>query len=211
VHARDNVHGLDVFQEREGTLIFNMTGTGSVHASPDPFLTDLDELVGAAIKPSPRVADVVLLLNYALMRPEPVAQIVFAVSAVGSLGQDESWSTDQKQLLRELALAAEAGATGSEPERREVADAIRKSLHRLSLRQGVFRLLDRLGLDRLKKPWDELYAERCTLIHGLAPRPGADYADLAYRTVSLCGRVLLRAAATEIPQADRHVERVYVV
>jgi hypothetical protein len=50
-----------------------------------------------------RVAHVILLFNYALMRPEPVAQIVFAVSAVQSLGQDESWSHDQKQLLRELA------------------------------------------------------------------------------------------------------------
>jgi hypothetical protein len=143
------------------------------------------------------------------MRSEPVAQIVFAVSAVESLGQDESWSRDQRLLLRELAAAAEQSATGTDAERHEVADAIRKSLHRLTLRQGVFRLLDRLGLQRLKKAWDDLYAERSTLVHGLAPQPGADYADLAHRTVSLCGQVLLKAAATEIPQADRHVASMY--
>ncbi len=119
--------------------------------------------------PSQRVEDVILLLNYTLLRPESVAQIVFAVSAVESLGQDESWSKDQKQLLREIAAAAEQSATGTDAERQEVADAIRKSLHRLTLRQGVFRLLDRLGLQQLKKPWEDLYAERSTLVHGLAP------------------------------------------
>jgi hypothetical protein len=77
------------------------------------------------------------------------------------------------------------------------------------LRQGVFRLLDRLGLQHLKKSWDDLYAERSTLVHGLAPQPGADYGDLAHRTVSLCGQILLKAAAAEIPQADRHVTRMY--
>ena len=123
--------------------------------------------------PSQRVEDVILLLNYTLLRPESVAQIVFAVSAVESLGQDESWSKDQKQLLREIAAAAEQSATGTDAERQEVADAIRKSLHRLTLRQGVFRLLDRLSLQHLKKPWDDLYGERSTLVHGLAPQPGA--------------------------------------
>jgi hypothetical protein len=208
--VRDNIHGLDVFQDHPNTGIFNMNATGIVHAAPDPFLSDLDEIVRTAVTPSARVADVILLLNYALMRPEPVAQIVFAVSAVESLGQDESWSKDQKQLLREIATAAEQSATGSDAERQEVADAIRKSLHRLTLRQGVFRLLDRLGLQHLKQPWDALYAERSTLVHGLAPQPGADYGDLANRTVSLCGQILLKAAAGEIPQADRHVTRMYV-
>ena len=69
---------------------------------------------------------------------------------------------------------------------------------------------DRLGLQQLKQPWDALYAERSTLVHGLAPQPGADYGDLAHRTISLCGQILLKAAAAEIPQADRHVTRMYV-
>jgi len=208
-HVRDNIHGLDVFPDHPNTRIFTMNATGIVHAAPDPFLSDLDEIVRAAVTPSQRVADVILLLNYALLRPEPVAQIVFAVSAVESLGQDESWSKDQKQLLREIAAAAEQSATGTDAERQEVADAIRKSLHRVTLRQGVFRLLDRLGLQHLKKPWDDLYVERSTLVHGLAPQPGADYGELARRTVSLCGQILLKAAAAEIPQADRHVARMY--
>lgn len=96
--VRDNIHGLDVFPDHPDTRIFNMSATGIVHAAPDPFLSDLDEIVRTAVAPSPRITDVIVLLNYALMRPEPVAQIVFAVSAVESLGQDESWSKDQNSF-----------------------------------------------------------------------------------------------------------------
>lgn len=207
--VRDNVHGLDVFPDKPNTRIFNLSATGTVRASAEPFLSDLNELVESAAAPSRRISDVVLLLNYALMRPEPVAQIVFAVSAVESLGQDEAWTPDQQALLHELADAAEHTSTGTALERQEVGEAIRKSLHRLTLRQGVFRLLDRLGLAHLKKPWDDLYAERSALVHGLAPKAGADYGDLANRTVSLCGQILLKAVAAEVPLIDRHVARLY--
>ena len=98
--------------------------SGSVLASPDPFLADLDAVHRSAPAPSQRVADVILLLKYALMRPEPVAQIVFAVSAVESLGQDETWSDAQKQLLKELAQIAEQSPTACTAERSEVAASL---------------------------------------------------------------------------------------
>lgn len=207
--VRPNIHGLDVFIDDPKTRILSINGTGTVRVSPDPLLGDLDELHRNSPAISQRVADVILLLNYALLQPQPVAQIVFAVSAVESLGQDETWTANQKTLLTELSAAAKKSETGSEAERDEVSDAIRKSLHRLTLRQGVFRLLDRLGLAHLKKPWDALYAERSTLVHGLAPKPDGDYGDLAHRTVSLCGQILLKAVAAEVPQADRHVTKSY--
>lgn len=207
--VRDNVHGLDVFPDDPNTRIFSFQATGAVHASADDFLAGLNEFHGAASGASQRVADVVLLLNYALMRPEPVAQIVFAVSAVEMLGQDETWSDNQKRLLMELGDSARNSAIGTADEREEVANAIAKNLHRLSLRQGVFRLLDRLGLAGLKPRWDALYKERSVLVHGLAPKPGADYGDLAFRTVSLCGQILLAAIAGEIPGADRHGVKMY--
>ena len=207
--ARDNVHGLDVFEDNPSVRIFNLSATGTVRASIDPFLPMVAELHGVAASTSDRARDVILLLNYALMRSEPVAQIVFAFSAVEMLGQSESWSDDQKRLLSEVAEAAEKSTIGSAGERQEVADAIRKTLHRLTLRQGVLRLLDALELAHLRKNWDALYAERSTLVHGLAPRPGADYADLAFRTVSLCGQILLKAIAADIPAANQYADRFY--
>ena len=53
---------------------------------------------------SPLAKDVILLLNVALMQPHPVAQIVFAFSAVEMLGQQQTdWTDDQKRLLEKLA------------------------------------------------------------------------------------------------------------
>lgn len=209
VLMRDNVHGLDIFVDDPNVRIFSMSATGTVHAKPDPFLPLVAELHGMAASASTRSRDVILLLNYALMRPEPVAQIVFAFSAVEMLGQDASWSENQKRLLSELADVAEGAATGSLSERLEVAEAIRKSVHRLTLRQGVLRLLNSLGLAHLKKDWDAIYGERSTLVHGLAPRPGVDYSDLASRSLSLCGQILLTAVATEVPAAIRYAKTYY--
>ena len=108
------------------------------------------------------------------MQQEPVVRIVLAMSAVEMLGQSEQRTPDQKALVRELAESAKRSAIGTARERQEVSDAVTKSLYRLSLRQGVFRLLDSLELSHLKRPWDDLYSERSTLVHGLAPRPGTD-------------------------------------
>lgn len=195
---RNNVHGIDVFADYPNVVFFAINGTATVLASQDPFLQDLNALHAIADCTSERAQDIALLLNYALMRVEPVAQIVFAVSAVEMLGQDETWSAEQRQLLGELARVAKGSEIGTQEERDEIATAITKSMHRITLRQGVRRLLDRLNLSHLKKPWDDLYSERSTLIHGLAPKPGADYGDLAARTMSLCGQILLRAIAVEI-------------
>ncbi len=205
---RNNTHGIDVFLDEPNVTIFSLNATGTVHAGPAPFLTCISELHNKAASASQRVKDIVLLLNYALMQCEFVAQIVFAISAVEMLGQDEVWSDNQNCLLDELAKAARLAEIGSQAERDEVADAV-KSIHRLSLRQGVFRLLTELGLSHLKREWDKLYKERSALVHGLAPMPGVNYSDLATKVMNLCGQILLRAIAVEIEQAATHVDTYY--
>lgn len=206
---RDNIHGIDVFPDDPNVRIGHFSATGTVRASPDPFLADLSPLYNIVENASQKTRDIVLLLNYALMRPEPVAQIVFAFSAVEMLGQTEDWSADQKQLLNELAVLAKQSEIGSEQEREEVSIAIQKGMYKLSLRQGVLRLLTTLDLDHLKPIWDDLYGKRSTLVHGLAPKPGADYGELAHRTVSLCGQILLKAIAREVTGANSHVNKFY--
>lgn len=206
---RSNVHGIDVFPDDPNVTIFSFHGEASVLAGPDPFLDGINSLHGCVDTASQRARDIALLLNYALMRTEPVAQIVFAVSAVEMLGQDEEWNVDQKRLLADLAEIAQNARVGTVEERREVAEAITKSLHRISLRQGVRRLLENLGLAHLKKPWDDLYGERSTLVHGLAPKPGENYSKLADRTMALCGQILLRAIAVEIELVGKLADTHY--
>lgn len=211
VIVRGNVHGIDIFPDDPRIAIMGFSGTGTVHAQPDPFLSDIDELFSVADGVSSRARDIVLLMNHALTRADPVAGIVFSVSAVEMLGQDEKWSDAQSHLLIELASAAEQSAVGSQHERNEVADAIRRGVQKLSLRQGVLRLLASLELGHLKRQWDALYSERSTLVHGLAPNPGVDYGDLAHRTINMCGHILLKAVAREIPGADKHIGTYYPV
>ncbi|HRN87907.1 MAG TPA: hypothetical protein PK271_04835 [Hyphomicrobium sp.] len=207
--VRDNVHGVDVFLDDPSVRIFSVQATGSVLRNPQPFLEDVSDFLGQASALSQRVQDILLLLNYALMRPEPVAQIVFIISAVEMLGQTEKWSGAQKTQIKELIAVAKASRSCSDLERDEIATALRNGLHKLSLRQGVLRLLNSLGLSQLKDEWDALYGERSTLVHGLAPKPGVDYSPLAFKAVSLCGRILMAAVAQEVPGADRHVDRMY--
>jgi hypothetical protein len=127
------------------------------------------------------------------------------------LGQDAIWSDDQKLLLKELVKTAKSADIGSQAERDEVADAIEKSIHRQTLRQGVFKLLVELGLPKLKKEWDKLYSERSKLVHGLAPQPGVNYSELANKTMNLCGQILLRAIAVEIELAGSNADAYYQI
>lgn len=209
VSIRDNIHGLDVFVDDPNVTIFGIQGTGVVRANPDLFLMHAAELHGAVGGMTEEARDVVLLLNFALMRPEPVAQIIFSISAVEMLGQEEQWSDAQRSMLNQLADSVQGMAIGSALERSEVADAIQRALHRISLRQGVFRLLDRLNLSHLRKSWDVIYGERSKLVHGLAPVPGARYDDLAGRTVNLCGQILLARVAQEVPTIRKHLDLFY--
>ena len=211
IELRSNVHGVDVFKDDANIRIAHFSATGVVRASSDPFLGDICSLFNVVSGVSQETKDIILLLNYALMRPDPIAQIVFSISAVEMLGQNGSWSSNQEKLIKLLASSCKEYSVGSETEREEVAVAIEKGLFKLSLRQEVLRLLSSLGLIHLKKKWDEIYGKRSTLVHGLAPTPGVDYNSMAHEVVSLCGYILLTAISKEVPDANKHIDKFYTL
>ncbi len=131
------------------------------------------------------------------MTSEPLAQMVLSFSAVEELGQNEKWKETQEALIIELAVAAEKSSKGTSQERAEVAQAIRKGLFPLSLRQGAMRLLLGLGLDFLRKEWDRLYGVRSGLYHGTARLSDSEISQAAQDTVTLCGRVILGIVAKD--------------
>lgn len=206
---RDNIHGVDIFEDNSNIRFININGNVSVFAASEPFLGDISLFFESICDVSRETKDTILLLNYALMRPDPVAQIVFSISAVEMLGQSEDWSSNQKELINQLSISCNSYGIGTEVERAEVADAISKGLFKLSLRQGVMRLLAKLDLMHLKKQWDLIYSKRCTLIHGLAPTPGVDYGSFANEVVNLCGYILLTSISKEIPEANKHISKFY--
>ena len=207
--VRDNIHGVDIFKDEPNIRFSNLKITGTIRKEADIFITGINNFFGIIGNISQKTRNIILILNYALMRPDPISQIVFAFSAVEMLGQNEKWTDNQKKLINNLADSVKNMEIGNLEEKEEVSEAIKKGLYKLSLRQGVIRLLNSLGLSDLKKTWDDLYKERSTLVHGLAPEPGVDYGSFAHKTVSFCGRILLTAIAREISGANNHIDKYY--
>jgi hypothetical protein len=147
-----NIHGLSILPDDDNTRIPVSEFQATVTADPEHLVSALRELGENDEISFEEASNGVRLLNLALMTSEPLAQMVLAFSAVEELGQKNAkWSESQVALIKELADAAKTSNKGTAHERAEVADAIRKRLFRLGLRQGVMRLLSRLSLDALRK------------------------------------------------------------
>ena len=88
-----------------------------------------------------------------------------------------------------------------------------KLLHRFGLRQGVTRVLARLGLQHLRKEWDRVYGIRSGLFHGTAQLAEHEIAELANSAITLCGRIILTLAEGDgvtLPSvSDVHFPRAY--
>ena len=72
----------------------------------------------------------------------------------------------------------------------EIADALQR-MHRISLRQGVFRLLKENGLEDYRSCWDDVYGKRSGLFHGTLVLDRHETNRLATDTVKLCVTIVL--------------------
>jgi hypothetical protein len=189
-----NVHGLLVIPDDDNNRFPLIRIEATVRADPDQFSNALIELAAQIpIKLSP-AEEGARVLNLALINPEPLAQVTLALSAIEALGQSESWTPQQHNLIESLAVQVESGGSVSNVEQREVADAIRRSLHKIGLRQGVTRVLKRLQMQHLRNEWDRIYGLRSGEIHGTKRLTQSELAQLAFDAVTLCGKIVLAAA-----------------
>jgi hypothetical protein len=189
-----NVHGLTILPDDDAIRFPSVKATGTSHFDPVLFEGALTELAAGQQVQLSTGAQGVRLLNLALINPQPLAQVVLAISAVEALGQDEKWTDTQAALLAQLAAQVEADASGQDDERMEIADALRRGLHRFGLRQGVMRVLATLGLQHLRKEWDRVYRIRSGLFHGTAQLAEHEVGELATSAITLCGRIILTVA-----------------
>lgn len=202
--VRANVHGLDVFPDDRPTRFFVMEADVSVLASAERFLAHVEWAAPLLPEALPNTRHAITLLNAALMSMEPLSRLALAISAVEMLGQGEQWSRGQRGLLERLACAADSADDVDPAEAAEVADAIRRSTHRLGLRQGVLRVLDALDLDHLKSEWDAVYGKRSGLFHGTLRLTQGEVSQIADEAFTLCARIVLAAAEAEgAPSPDR--------
>ncbi len=192
-----NVHGLAILPDDDNTRFPLINVQATVTADPKHLLSALRELEQNGGIEFGVAKNSVRLLNLAMMTSESLAQMVLALSAVEDLGQNEKWSKTQLALIEQLVVDAQASMEGTAEERAEVAGAIQTGLFRLSLRQGVRRLLARLGQDHLRKEWDRLYGIRSGLFHGTTRLSDAEINQAAIDTVPLCGQIILGIVGKE--------------
>jgi hypothetical protein len=192
-----NIHGLAVLPDDDKTRIPLIKGEGTVLADPVQFLGALAEIGPDLPDDFSTVEHGVRALNLAIASQEALSRMAIAISAVEALGQNETWTSAQKTLLNELAARAESTTNVSKPERQEVADALRRGVQRLGLRQGVMRILDSIGLQHLRKEWDHIYQSRSGIFHGSLKLRNDEIGQLAFDTETLCGRIILAYARTK--------------
>ena len=128
-------------------------------------------------------------LNLALMTEDRRGQVVLALSAIESLIRHEKWSRRQKAWIGKTASDLESAG---DEEMGAVAKRLRDILqYRTTLRQGVFTVLRRNGLEHLRPQWDAVYSLRSALFHGRWSLNRSELNQLARDAVNLCITVLL--------------------
>jgi hypothetical protein len=190
-----NVHGLVVNPDDDKTRFPVINPQGTVTANPQQFTTAITEASTNNDINFGDAADAVRVLNLALMTSERLAQMVLAFSAVEEFGQREKWSEVQSKLIKRLTESVSEAPEGTPEERAEVALAMRNGLFRVSLRQGVMRLLDGSGMTSAKPEWDRLYGIRSGLFHGTSRLTEPELHQAAMDTIKISGRIILGIVA----------------
>ena len=188
----DEIHGISVLPDDNNTL-FPLIGAAELNVRADPaqFIGAMSELAGQLSLSESAVIQAVRHLNLALINPQPLARIVLAFSAIEALGQNETWTPTQVNLIKKLASEVNENAGDLDAdERSEVATAIGR-LHPIGLRQGVLRVLARMDLGHLRVEWDRLYGLRSRLFHGTGRLTKQEVNGLAAEAVKLCTRIIL--------------------
>jgi hypothetical protein len=138
-----NVHGILILPDDDKTRIAIVSATLTVTADPASFVDALKAVTKNEIKTA-SVRDGLRVFNLALMAQNSLAQLVLAFSAIEAFGQEEKWTLVQVEFIQKLATEIET-TSSEEPELLEVSHALLRNLHRVGLRQGVVRVLDRIG------------------------------------------------------------------
>ena len=175
-----DVHGLLILPDDDNTVFIRGRANATAVSDPELFLEAMRELADQPSITETALALAVRLLNLARISFEPLARIVLAVSAVESVAEDEEWSPEQRGLINKLAASIP---------NQEVKKAVER-MHRISVRQGIKRVLESNRLDHLWKEWDALYERRSRLFHGGGEFTKQEIGELASNATKLCDEII---------------------
>ena len=189
------IHGILVLPDDDKSLfIFSGPSRISVMSDPAQLLEAIETLSDCSRSFDPAkypdsLINSLRLLNLAMIADDRRAKIVLAIAAVEGLIRNEKWSDRQRHWFTDTIASLQRE---DDDELTEIARALTsQSQHRVSLRQGVFRLLKENGLEAFKSSWDDLYGRRSGLFHGTLDLNRTEMNRLANDTVGLCVTIIL--------------------
>ena len=188
------VHGVLVLPDDDKSVFMCGRVSGSVRSDPAQLLEAIETLsdypasFDAAQYPEALINSL-RLLNLSMIASDRRAKIVLAIAAVEGLIRDEKWSDRQLRWFTDTVASLQGE---NDHELREIAGALASQrMHRISLRQGVFRLLNENGLQDYRPRWDDLYGKRSALFHGTLVLDRHETSRLANDTMKLCVTIVL--------------------
>ena len=188
------IHGILVLPDDGKSWFMYASASLSVKGNQGQLIEALEQLADNSasfdvIQYPARLVNSLRLLNLAMIADDSRAKIVLAIAAVEGLMRDEKWSDGQRQWFTDTIESLHAE---DDDELGEIADALAtQRMHRISLRQGVFRLLKQNGLQDYRARWDDLYERRSGLFHGTLVLDRHETNRLGTETVKLCVTIVL--------------------
>lgn len=188
---RPNIHGLDVFEDTGDIVRMTASAVGLVAAVSDDLLSGFIRNADVVLEQPSPLSTAVTLLNEAMM-VSGAAQLALAIAAVESLCPDLAWSQVQKDEIAALVHKVAESSNLTVEEGEEIKVALER-MHRLSIRQGLMRLLERLDLREIRNELDEVYGARSAFFHGASYLAGPELNALAGEAYRIARRIVLRA------------------
>ena len=188
------VHGILVLPDDGKSWFVHANASLSVTSDPGQLIEALEQLADNSasfdVAQYPALlVNSLRLLNLAMIADDSRAKIVLAIAAVEGLIRDEKWSDRQRKWFTDMISSLQAE---DDNELGEIAVALASQrMHRISLRQGVFRLLKENGLQHYRARWDDLYERRSGLFHGTLVLDRQQIHRLANDTIKLCVTIVL--------------------
>ena len=186
------IHGVLVLPDDGKSLFVYASATLSVRSDPAQLLEAVETLSDPSCsfdvsRYPDSLVNSLTLLNHAIISDDRRAKIVLSIAAVESLISNQNWSDKQQLWLNDTVADLNEE---DDCELREIADRI-QSMYRISLRKGVFRLLEDNGLEEYKSRWDDVYGKRSGLFHGTLVLHQYETHRLANDAVKLCVTIVL--------------------
>lgn len=205
---RDNVHGLDVFEDHPATRFTFLRIKGQALADGAALLSEVTRLSGR-LGDLPRTQVPLRLLNSAIFATDPLGKLVLAIASVEMLIGKRSWSSAQLAHLKEAASRARQDASLSADERQAVAEAIERS-YTPGVNEGIRQLLAELNLpSSVLADWKSVYKPRSQVFHGKVAADDLELSPLANEAVRICGRIVLSAAVREGADISDLIDKYY--